>query len=96
MSRAGILYINETDIGWKPFMESWLNKRDLAGVDPSGLEKSCLPGLFDKYVDATNDSVRKGFKEVHILVLHSSTLTQSLLHCSSSFALTVYTDVSAE
>ena len=67
MSRAGILYINETDIGWKPFMESWLNKRDLAGVDPSGLEKSCLPGLFDKYIDATNDSVRKGFKEVCII-----------------------------
>ena len=77
-------------------MESWLNKRDLAGVDPSGLEKSCLPGLFDKYIDATNDSVRKGFKEVHILVFHSSTLTtQRLLNCSS-FALTVYTDVSAE
>jgi dynein heavy chain len=63
VSRAGILYINESDIGWRPFMESWIQKRDLSGVDPSGLEKATLPGLFEKYVDATNDSVRRGFKE---------------------------------
>jgi dynein heavy chain len=39
VSRAGILYINETDIGWRPFMESWLQKREETGMDPSGLEK---------------------------------------------------------
>ena len=63
VSRAGILYINESDIGWRPFVESWLLKRDLAGLDPSGQEKACLPGFFEKYIDATNESVRKGFKE---------------------------------
>lgn len=63
VSRAGILYINETDIGWRPFVDSWLGRRDLSGSDPSGIEKSTLPGLFDKYIDATNESVRKGFKE---------------------------------
>merc|ERR1711991_791925 len=30
VSRAGILYINETDIGWRPFVESWIQKRDIA------------------------------------------------------------------
>jgi dynein heavy chain len=63
VSRAGILYINETDIGWKPFVESWLQKRDQANVDASGVEKTALPALFEKYIDATNDSVRRGFKE---------------------------------
>ena len=63
VSRAGILFINETDIGWRPFTESWLHKRDLAGLDPGGQEKANLPGLFEKYVDATNEAVRKGFKE---------------------------------
>lgn len=24
VSRAGVLYINETDIGWKPYFEKWL------------------------------------------------------------------------
>ncbi len=24
VSRAGVLFINESDIGWKPFYDSWL------------------------------------------------------------------------
>ncbi|CAM9131888.1 unnamed protein product, partial [Ectocarpus fasciculatus] len=63
VSRAGILYINESDVGWRPFVESWLGRREESGVDPSGNEKALLPGLFEKYVDATQDLVRKGFKE---------------------------------
>jgi dynein heavy chain len=63
VSRAGILYINETDVGWRPFVDSWLGRREESGVDPSGNEKALLPGLFEKYVDATNELVRKGFKE---------------------------------
>jgi hypothetical protein len=31
VSRAGILYINESDVGWRPFVESWLHNRDLTG-----------------------------------------------------------------
>ena len=27
VSRAGILYINESDIGWRPFVETWLADR---------------------------------------------------------------------
>jgi dynein heavy chain len=63
VSRAGILFINETDVGWRPYVDSWLLKRDLAGIDPSGVEKQCLPGLFDKYIEATVEMTRKGFKE---------------------------------
>ena len=31
VSRAGVLFINETDIGWKPFYDSWLesHKEDI-------------------------------------------------------------------
>ena len=25
VSRAGVLFINESDIGWKPYYESWIN-----------------------------------------------------------------------
>jgi len=28
VSRAGILYINEADIGWKPLVQSWVQKRE--------------------------------------------------------------------
>ena len=63
VSRAGILYINEIDIGWRPFVESWIQKREASGVDPSGLEKQILPGFFDKYIEGTADVVRRGYKE---------------------------------
>jgi len=26
VTRGGVLFINSTDIGWKPFMESWLDR----------------------------------------------------------------------
>jgi len=58
VSRAGILYINETDIGWRPFMETWVQKRD------SATEKNFLPALFDRYVDALVEMTRRGYKEV--------------------------------
>ena len=55
VSRAGILYINETDIGWRPFVESWMQKREASGVDPSGLEKQICKSVvirMDGWTDA--------------------------------------------
>lgn len=58
VSRAGILYINETDVGWKPLVQSWIQARADAN------ERVLLPGLFDKYVDALVEMTRRGYKEV--------------------------------
>ena len=58
VSRAGILFINEVDIGWRPFMETWVQRRE------NHTEKSYLPGLFDKYVESLVEMTRRGFKEV--------------------------------
>ena len=63
VSRAGILYINETDIGWRPFMETWVQKRT------SATEKNFLPALFDHYVDGLVEMTRRGYKEVTSLRL---------------------------
>ncbi len=45
VSRAGMLYINDTDIGWRPFVESWM-----AAKIADDNVKTLLPGLFDKCV----------------------------------------------
>jgi len=58
VSRAGILFINESDVGWRPLMESWVQAR------PDPAEKTYLPGLFDKYIDPLVEMTRKGYKEV--------------------------------
>lgn len=54
VSRAGILYLNITDVGWNPYVQSWLDKREDAA------EKSSLTLLFDRYVNACLDACRSG------------------------------------
>jgi len=60
VSRAGILYVNETDIGWRPFVDTWLSNRNATAA--AG-EVATLTALFDKYVEATMAMTRRGFKE---------------------------------
>lgn len=58
VSRAGILYINPQDLGWNPFVTSWIETRD------NGVEKSNLIMLFDKYIPVCLDNVRTRFKKI--------------------------------
>ncbi|XP_046391607.1 dynein beta chain, ciliary-like [Ischnura elegans] len=54
VSRAGILYINPQDLGWNPFVASWIETRELQ------TEKANLVILFDKYVPLCLDMIRSG------------------------------------
>ena len=58
VSRAGILFINEADIGWRPMVESWVSLREDAA------ERNHLPGMFDKYIESLQEMTRRGYKEV--------------------------------
>eukprot|EP01084_Bolivina_argentea_P141297 248310_1 len=61
VSRAGILYINENDVGWKPMVDSWI---DATTTNDEQL-RSALQALFNKYI--TNDLLQylhKNFKYV--------------------------------
>lgn len=58
VSRAGILFINEADVGWRPLVETWVQGREIS------TEKNNLPSLFDRYVDALVEMTRRGYKEV--------------------------------
>ncbi|KAI8914343.1 dynein heavy chain and region D6 of dynein motor-domain-containing protein [Gorgonomyces haynaldii] len=61
VSRAGILYLNTTDLGWNPYVQSWLDKREDAA------EKSNLSVLFDRYVNPCLDACRSGkFKMANV------------------------------
>eukprot|EP01059_Diplonema_ambulator_P035162 TRINITY_DN8181_c0_g2_i3.p1 TRINITY_DN8181_c0_g2~~TRINITY_DN8181_c0_g2_i3.p1 ORF type:complete len:4166 (+),score=1836.14 TRINITY_DN8181_c0_g2_i3:116-12613(+) len=44
VSRAGIIYINDTDLGWGPFKDKWIATRE------DDKERTYLDNLFDKYV----------------------------------------------
>ncbi len=59
VSRAGMLYINDTDVGWRPFVESWM----VAKIHDENV-KTLLPGFFDKYIDHLYDQMRRSYKHV--------------------------------
>jgi dynein heavy chain len=54
VSRAGILFINSTDLGWNPYVQSWLEKRE------DTAEKTNLAVLFDRYVNPCLEVLRSG------------------------------------
>jgi len=54
VSRGGVLFINETDIGWKPYMESWREKMDQ-------VPQSVFYLMFMNYFEANIESIRKTF-----------------------------------
>lgn len=58
VSRAGILYINPSDLGWNPYVTSWIDTRTQQS------EKANLMILFDKYVPPCLDAVRTKFKKI--------------------------------
>ena len=58
VSRAGILYINETDVGWLPYAQSWIEAREQVS------ERSHLTVLFERYVTDSLSYTRKNFKYI--------------------------------
>ncbi|KAJ8921300.1 hypothetical protein NQ315_013774 [Exocentrus adspersus] len=58
VSRAGILYINPQDLGWNPYVTSWIETREVPA------EKSNLIMLFDKYIPICLENMRTRFKKI--------------------------------
>jgi dynein heavy chain len=54
VSRGGVLFINETDVGWKPYLESWRERMDQVA-------QSAFYLLFSTYFEQNMESVRKSF-----------------------------------
>ncbi|XP_034234645.1 dynein beta chain, ciliary [Thrips palmi] len=62
VSRAGILYINAQDLGWNPYVTSWIETRT------SNSEKANLLILFDKYIPPCLEALRTRFKRITPIV----------------------------
>uniref|UniRef100_A0A670JQ67 Dynein axonemal heavy chain 11 n=1 Tax=Podarcis muralis TaxID=64176 RepID=A0A670JQ67_PODMU len=76
VSRAGILYINPQDLGWNPYVASWIETRSHQS------EKANLTILFDKYVPPCLDQLKTNFKTITPIPENSMVQTLcSLLDC---------------
>ncbi|XP_007946239.1 dynein axonemal heavy chain 9 [Orycteropus afer afer] len=72
VSRAGILYINPSDLGWNPPVSSWIDKREIQ------TERANLTILFDKYLPTCLDTLRTRFKK--IIPIPEQSMVQTLCH----------------
>ncbi|XP_028285542.1 dynein heavy chain 2, axonemal [Parambassis ranga] len=57
VSRCGMVYNDYTDLGWKPFVQSWLDKRHKNEVEH-------LKQLFEKYTEGTMNFKKSNCKEL--------------------------------
>ncbi|VDL18993.1 unnamed protein product [Hymenolepis diminuta] len=62
VSRAGILYVNPQDLGWGPYVYSWLAARD------NRSEQANLSILFETYIPVCLEALRTRFKSAVPLV----------------------------
>ena len=86
VSRAGILFINETDIGWAPFKDSWVE-------DQPERHHNILLRLFDNYVPETLEYLRKNCKQIipisdFAMVQNLCFLLEGILHPQHGHDLT--------
>ncbi|NXG21537.1 DYH9 protein, partial [Grallaria varia] len=58
VSRAGILYINPSDLGWSAPVSSWIDQREIQS------ERANLTILFEKYLPVCLDTLRTRFKKI--------------------------------
>lgn len=72
VSRAGILFINETDVGWNPFVQCWIERRESTSL------RNTLVVLFDQYVGPSLNYIRKNFK--HIVPTFDFSMVQTLCY----------------
>ena len=58
VSRAGMVYLDVEDLGWQPFVTSWIER-----MFPNQDERDFFKELFDKYVPKLLDTKRRVVKE---------------------------------
>ncbi|XP_051263753.1 dynein axonemal heavy chain 11 isoform X2 [Dicentrarchus labrax] len=76
VSRAGILYVNHQDLGWNPYVASWIDQRERQ------TERAHLTILFEKYVPRCLEQMRNTFKTITPIPENSMVQTLcTLLDC---------------
>ena len=59
MSRCGMIYMEPQSLGWRPIFTSWLHTLPKTFSD---LHKTVLTDMFDRFVDACLQMVRRKLK----------------------------------
>ena len=58
VSRGGVIFLNDTDVGWAPYIASWIQQREIES------EKQMLTKLFEEYGERTYHQVSRNLKTI--------------------------------
>ena len=58
VSRGGVVFMNDEDVGWKPYVKSWIQNREIES------ERLHLTALFGKYIPKVFDFLWKNLKSI--------------------------------
>ena len=58
VSRGGVIYLNQDDIGWKPMVDSWIEAREATEYRPILIE------LFDRYMPRSLEHCCRAFRTI--------------------------------
>jgi dynein heavy chain len=58
VSRGGVIFLNDTDVGWAPYIASWIQQREIEA------EKQMLTKLFEDYGEKTFHHVNRNLKTI--------------------------------
>jgi dynein heavy chain len=77
VSRAGVLFLNETDVGWQPFFQSWVDRLSHDNEHIDSKVQTYLETLVQQYVPPTIENMRKN-KWNHITPIMNFAMVASL------------------
>ena len=85
VSRGGVIFMNDTDVGWNPFVASWIANREYE------TERTMLQKLFDTYVAKCFEWMRKNCSTIVPLpeicrVQHLCYILEGILGNGDTFA----------
>ncbi|CDI77652.1 hypothetical protein EPH_0029460 [Eimeria praecox] len=86
VSRAGIIFVSASDLGWKPLIQSWLER--LSSESPEGAQKAkIMSDLFDKYICSSQVYDFALRDCTHVMQITPVVMTVQLLNLLSSMLL---------
>ena len=77
VSRAGVLFLNEADVGWQPYVQSWVDELNQVQDHIDTKETAWLEALVNQYIPPTIDNIRKN-KWKHITPLMDFAMVSTL------------------
>ncbi|KAK3247052.1 hypothetical protein CYMTET_43439 [Cymbomonas tetramitiformis] len=63
VSRCGMVYMPPTDLGWRPYVQTWVQKRIRENLNATQETKDYVYGLFEEYIDEGIKFLRRNTRE---------------------------------